>query len=350
MLLKVRGSELPFVSVIMPVRNEAEFIGRSLKAVFGQKYPHSRMEIIIADGISTDGTRDLIEEHLGKVDIPMRIIDNPDQIAPAGLNRAIAVSRGSIIIRVDGHCEIDDDYVSYCVYYLQSGKADGVGGPIETVAETRESEAIAVAMSSSFGVGGSAFRTVKDRELEVDTVAFPGYRREVFERIGGFNQELVRNQDDEFNYRLRKNGGKIILTPFIRSLYYSRSTFKSLARQYFQYGYWKVRVFQLHPRQMSLRQFVPAAFVLTLFVLLVLSAVSSNALWFFLLFSGLYTSANIIASVLVSSKRRFTLMPMIAASFAVLHFSYGIGFVTGLVAFSTRWLMKRHDETAFSSV
>ncbi len=155
-------------------------------------------------------------------------------------------------------------YVRRCVEHLLAGGVEAVGGPIETVGETDEAQAIALAMSSWFGVGGSGFRTVKDRATLVETVAFPAYTRQTVQRIGPFDEELVRNQDDEYNYRLLKHGGRILLSPDIRSRYYSRSSLRSLWRQYYQYGFWKVRVMQKHPRQMRWRQFVPPAFVATM--------------------------------------------------------------------------------------
>jgi GT2 family glycosyltransferase len=298
------------------------------------------MEIIIADGLSTDGTRDLINELADRTDIPITVIDNPGQIAPTGLNLAIAVSKGDVIVRVDGHCEIANDYVANCVELLRSTTADGVGGPIETIAESPQADAIAIAMSSKFGVGGSAFRTVHDKELEVDTIAFPGYRRDLFDRVGGFDEELVRNQDDEFNYRVRERGGRLILSPTVRSRYYSRSSFRSLWKQYFQYGYWKVRVLQLHPAQMSIRQFVPFAFVSLLTFLALGSLVSVTSGWLFLGMLGFYLLSNFLASALSCRRSGIGALPGIAASFGILHFSYGIGFLFGLVAFRRRWTDK----------
>ena len=333
-------SEPAFVSIIMPVRNEAEYIERSLSSVFAQTYPHRLMEVIVADGLSTDGTKDRVELLAGRTDIPLTIIDNPGQTAPTALNLAIAASRGSVIVRVDGHCEVAADYVAKCVELLRSNGCEGVGGPIETVAESPQAAAIAVAMSSKFGVGGSAFRTVHDKELEVDTVAFPGYRRELFDRIGGFDEELVRNQDDEFNYRLRKHGGRLILSPSVKSRYYSRSNFASLWRQYFQYGYWKVRVLQLHPAQMSLRQFVPFAFVVSVTGLAILSIVWPVLLWLLAALFGLYLAGNLTASILSYGRVGVRSLPRLSVSFAILHFSYGFGFFFGLIAFRDRWMDK----------
>jgi len=327
----------PTVSVVMPVRNEADFIERSLNAVLAQNYPHEAMEIIIADGLSTDATRELIENLKAKTEIPIRVVDNPEHIAPTGLNRAVSEAKGEIVVRVDGHCEIEPDYVANCVKYLQAGRAEGVGGPIETVGETLTARAVAVAMSSTFGVGGSAFRTIDDREMYADTVAFPGYKREIFERIGLFNTELVRNQDDEFNYRLRKAGGRILLTPDIRSRYYSRSSLKSLWRQYFQYGYWKIRVLQLHPKQMSLRQFVPFLFVSAIILCSILSVFFVAGRWALAAVLGLYLLANLAATLKAARRIEPRGLPLVFLSFPILHFSYGLGFAAGLFAFRNKW-------------
>ncbi|MEP7075253.1 MAG: glycosyltransferase family 2 protein [Acidobacteriota bacterium] len=326
----------PFVSVVMPVRNEAAFIERSVGSVLKQDYAHSLLEIVIADGVSTDDTIELIDKLSGETDIPIKVVLNPKKIAPAALNLAIAESRGQIIIRIDGHCEIDPDYVSNCVSLLTEGKADGVGGPIETIGDGLQAKAIAMAMSSTFGVGGSAFRTVNNREMLTDSVAFPGYTREIIERAGPFNEELIRNQDDEYNYRIRKLGGRILLSPDIRSKYYSRSTFSSLWRQYFQYGYWKVRVLQLHPKQMSVRQFIPFLFVLTIVALIIGSLIFAQAFWALCAIEGIYLTAAVLAS-LVAARGRLKFVPYLALSFTILHLSYGLGSAVGLVAFRKRW-------------
>lgn len=331
-----KSSELPLVSIIMPVFNEANFIETSLGALLRQTYPSDKTEIIVADGFSTDSTREKIGQLKNTTSISITIVDNPKKIAPSGLNAAIKVANGEIIVRVDGHCEVDTDYVENCVRHLLANEAEGVGGPIETIGETLTAQAIALAMSSKFGVGGSAFRTTDDRSMFVDTVAFPGYTRKIIEKVGLFNEELVRNQDDEYNYRIRKMGGKILLSPDIRSRYYSRSSFKSLWRQYFQYGYWKVRVLQLHPRQMSLRQFIPFLFVLSLIFTSILSIFSVFGRLGFLFIIGSYLVANLLAATL-TAKSKILLIPLLSISFAILHFSYGLGFLVGLIAFRSNW-------------
>jgi cellulose synthase/poly-beta-1,6-N-acetylglucosamine synthase-like glycosyltransferase len=337
-------SSLPLVSIIMPIRNESAFIQRSLGAVLAQDYPRHLLEVWVVDGNSSDDTRDQIHRICQQFpDFHVSIVDNPEQFMPMGFNRALAHARGDVIIMLGGHAEIAPDYVSQCVRLLAEKDADCVGGAMETLATTPIGQVIALAMSSSFGVGGVAFRTLPDKEMEVDTSVFAAYRRDVFQKIGGLDEEMIRNQDDEFNYRLRAQGGKILFSPSIRSRYYSRATFSSLWRQYFQYGLYKVRVLQKHPRQMSLRQFVPPLFVLALFFSAFLAFFPSTR-FFSLITPAAYLLANLAASaltVLRASKTRQSPLTiyhfLLPLTFAILHISYGLGFLLGLFKFCNRW-------------
>jgi succinoglycan biosynthesis protein ExoA len=332
----VRGEGLlPFVSVVMPVRNEAGFIERSLGSVLGQDYPADRMEVIVADGMSDDGTREMVCAAAGR-DARVRLVDNPGRIAPTALNAALAGARGTIIIRVDGHTEIASDYVRQCVLELERTGADNVGGRMEAEGNGTVRQAIAAATSSPFGVGGARFH-YSEAEEWVDTVYLGAWRRTTFDSLGLFDEELVRNQDDEFNYRLRAAGGRILLSPKIRSRYYGRSSLSSLARQYFQYGLWKVRVLQKHPRQMRPRHFIPPLYVATL-LLLALGALFAPATRVGLLGgAGIYVVACLFASAAAARRTRFPEALLLPAVFAVLHLSYGIGFLAGLVRFAGRW-------------
>jgi len=301
-----------------------------------QDYPLNLMEVIVADGMSTDGTREIIGSFQARYP-NLLMIDNPGKIAPTGLNAAIARAKGEVFIRVDGHCEIDGDYVRRCVERLRDDGVDGVGGPVETVGETFLARVIAVAMSSPFGVGNSSFRTVKNRTMLADTIPFPAYNRSIMERVGFFDEELVRNQDDDYNYRLRKIGAKILLAADVRSRYYSRSSIRSLWRQYFQYGYWKVRVMQKAMWQMRLRQFAPALFLAVLLLSLLMAPLSIMGIVAFALTLGSYALANIGASALTARKRDWRMLLALPLCFATLHFAFGFGFLVGLVRFWNRW-------------
>lgn len=338
---------VPFVSVVMPVRNEAGFIARSLGSVLGQDYPSARMEVIVADGMSDDATRDLVRAAAGR-DPRVRLVDNPGRIAPTALNAALSVARGEIVVRVDGHCEIAPDYVSRCVAHLSSDEADGVGGPLETIGETPVADVIALAMSSRFGVGGAPFRTRKGWSGLVDTVAFPAYTRAAVELAGPYDEELVRNQDDEYNYRLRSRGARILLAADVRARYYSRGTLGSLFRQYFQYGLWKVRVLQKHPGQMRPRQFVPPLFAALLLAGTLAAPVSAGARLALLVLVAAYAAANLAASVSAGSRGPFPGVFLLPAAFATLHVSYGFGFLAGLVRFAGRWRNRRAPGTSHS--
>ena len=330
------ASQTPFVSVIMPIRNEADFIARSLGAVLEQDYPGECMEVLVADGLSTDSTREVIAQTAAShPKITVRILDNPGKIVPTGFNIALAEAAGEIIVRVDGHTIIDPDYVRQCVTLLQNTAADNVGGRMTAIGRGTFGEAVALATSSPFGVGGARFH-YSNQEEWVDTVYMGAWRREIFDQLGGFDEELVRNQDDEFNYRLRASGGKILLSPKINSRYYNRSTVRSLWRQYYQYGFWKVRVLQKHPMQMSLRQFVPPIFALGVVGGALLAPFSRLLRGLWLVGLLLYGVANLAASFYTARKCGQRYLANLSLIFAILHFGYGLGFLRGLIKFADR--------------
>lgn len=329
-------SDLPFVTIIMPIRNEVAYITRSLRSVLAQCYPSDHLEIIVADGMSTDGSREIVRSLQAKY-CNLLMIDNLRKIVPTGINAALVLANGEVIIRVDGHCEIARDYVRRCIEHLRNENVDAVGGPIMTVGETTIAKAIALAMASQFGVGGSAFRTVRNRSMLTDTIAFPAYRRTIIEQAGPFDEEFVRNQDDEYNYRLRRIGAKILLAADVHSRYYSRSSFQSLWRQYFWYGYWKVRVMQKHPHQMRPRQFVPPAFVAAIISAIVCSCFFPIGQALLKLIIGVYTLANLVASIATVRKGGWLYLLFLPFVFATLHLSYGLGFLCGFLKFWNRW-------------
>lgn len=340
---------IPFVTLIFPIRNESAYIEHALAAILKQDYSTEYMEILVADGMSTDDTCQIIHDFSAfHPQLKIQILDNPGRIVPTGMNVALRQAKGEIIIRVDGHCIIAPDYVRKCVEHLQKDGVDGVGGPMESIGETQMAKAIAIGMSSPFGVGNSAFRTSSGKSMFADTVPFPAYTRQIIERAGFYDEELVRNQDDEYNYRIRELGGKILLADDVRSTYFSRTSLKGLWRQYLQYGYWKVRVLQKHPRQMSLRQFVPPAFVLALFgsVFLALSPVLRPLS---LVIPSFYLLANLGASFMTASKRGWISLPLLPIIFAILHLSYGLGVLAGLIKFWDRWGDKIGKTPAWSS-
>jgi len=324
----------PLISVIMPVRNEAAFIRRSLGSVLAQDYPPNRFEVLVADGQSTDGTCDVVRSFMANRP-NLRVVENPGRIVSAGFNAALREAKGEIIVRVDGHTEIAADYLSQCVAELQRTGAGNVGGRMIAVGTGPFGRAVAAVTGSPFGVGGSRFH-YSELEEWVDTVYMGAWPCSVFDEVGLLDEELVRDQDDEFNYRLRAHGKRILLSPRIRSVYTTRSTPMSLWRQYFEYGYWKVRVTQMHPGQMRLRHFVPPAFVLALLVSSGLAA-SGRAGWFLGALAAAYLVCSMVASLALSPKVGWTLMPAMPVAFAIIHVGYGAGFLYGLIRFLNRW-------------
>lgn len=336
----------PLVTVVMPVRNEGAYIRRSLEAVLAQDYPQECLEILVVDGMSEDGTREFIYEQQ-KSHPHVRLLDNPGKIVPKGLNVAITNAKGEIFVRVDGHCVIAPDYVRRCVEVLQHEPVAGVGGPMETIGETPVAKSIALAMSSPFGVGNSAFRIQVNKRQYVDTIPFPAYRMNTLREAGPFDETLVRNQDDEYNYRLRAMGGKLLLVPDVRSKYYSRSSLGSLWRQYFQYGFYKVRVLQKHPTQLSLRQFIPPAFIGGLLGLSVLSLFAETFRYGLLGFVLIYSVLNLGTSLILSARQGWEHILRLPLAFAILHVAYGLGFWAGLYDLVGRFLKKRTDHESF---
>jgi len=273
------------ISIILPIRNEANFIKKIIESILAQDYPQDQIEILILDGMSTDCTREIIQTYQ-QTHPQIHIIDNPNKIVPTALNVAIRQAKGDIIIRIDGHTLLAPDYVRKCVETLRRTGADNVGGCMTADGITSFGRAVAIATSTPFGVGNSKFHYAQAEE-EADSVYMGAWPSDVFRRIGLFDEELVRDQDDEFNYRLREKGGKIILNPEIKSVYTTRSSPLTLWKQYFQYGLWKIRVLQKHPKQMSPRQFIPPLFVFSLFISILLASITSWGKWFFsLLRSG----------------------------------------------------------------
>jgi succinoglycan biosynthesis protein ExoA len=324
----------PFISVVMPVRNEADHLVKSLAAVLSQDYPAERLEVLVVDGMSEDGTRQVVQS-FQKTHSCLRLLDNPVGIVATGMNTALRRARGDIIVRVDGHTVIAPDYIRRCVEALQRTGADNAGGRMDAVGTTFFGKVTAAATSSFFGIGGGRFH-YSEREEWVDTVYMGAWPWRVFEKIGLFDEDLVRNQDDEFNYRLRAAGGKILLDPMVRSVYTTRSKPKTLWRQYFQYGFWKVRVLQKHPRQMSLRQFVPPAFVVSLIASALLGFFPASRYSAFFI-PALYLLANLTATAVVAAKKGWRYLRALPFVFAILHLSYGMGFLAGLIHFWNRW-------------
>ena len=325
------------ITIILPIRNEAKYIKQTLEPILYQKDIEQEIEILIVDGMSTDDTRDIITKYQ-KGHPNIILIDNPEKIVSTGFNRALNESKGDIIIRVDGHCEIAPDYIQKCLECLEKINADCVGGTTEHVASGLVGKSIKIAQSSFFGVGGVSFRKKVEKGEYVDTLPFGAYKREVFDQLGGFDEELVRNQDDEFNFRMIQNDGKIWLDPSIKSTYTQRNSFMGLFKQYFQYGFYKVRVMQKRRGIASWRHVVPGLFVLGLLTSLSILIIYGNNIPILSLCLP-YLSFSLFATILELFISPFNLLSvmMLPLTFYILHISYGLGFLLGLVYFWDKW-------------
>ena len=317
------------ISIIIPCRNERDSIGRALDTLAAQQWPGD-WEIIVADGMSDDGTRAVLAEYC-RNDSRIRMIDNPGRAVSTGLNLAIQQALGDVILRMDAHSEYAPDYVAQCVRALVSSGADNVGGPARTRADGIVQNAIAAAYHSPLSTGGAKFHDVC-YEGYADTVPYGCWRKSTLERIGLFDETLVRNQDDELNLRLTRSGGKIWQSPKIVSWYRPRASFTALFRQYFQYGFWKGEVIRKHRIPASWRHLVPGAFVLGNAALLIGAVAGSRfilATW--LLCLALYGTACLAASARAAQQHGWKLLPILPFVFTTFHLSYGLGFLAHIV-------------------
>lgn len=316
----------PPVSIVIPCRNEVDFIASCLEAIRANDYPGEQMEVIVVDGMSDDGTRVVV----ARFD-EVKLVDNPRQTTPHALNMGIRASKGEFIIRVDAHAEIHPDYISRCVALLQTiPKVGCVGGVFENVYSNRMGRVISMALSSSFGVGDARYR-LRAEEGPVDTVPFGAFPRWVFNEIGLFDEELLRNQDDDFTFRLRRAGYVVWLDPKIRVRYHVRSSLSGMARQFRQYGFWKVYVNRKHGVVTTLRQLVPPLFVLALVTSAIGSFFSKYVLIGSLSLIGIYLITAKVAAVLKT--RNIPEVVSLVGCFLVLHLSYGIGYWQGIWRF-----------------
>lgn len=326
------GAPQPFVSVVVPCRNEERYIAACLESIRASDYPHDRMEVLVVDGMSQDRTREIVARDAAAHPW-VHLLDNPEQITPAGLNRAIRAARGEVIVRMDAHVEYAPDYISRSVAALRESGADNVGGVIVTrpADRTAAARAIALGLSHPFGVGNSYFRIGTRHRRWVDTVAFGCFRREVFEQIGLFDEDLVRNQDDELNARLIRHGGRILLVPEIVSYYYARGSLRHLGRMYYQYGLFKPLAAQRAGGFVTVRPLVPPAFLLVLVGLGTLSAWwrPAGMLWGGV--AGTYLAVILGCAGYAARTHGVKTALALALVFPVLHFSYALGFLSGLV-------------------
>lgn len=315
------------VSVVMPVYNEERYIRKCIDSLLLQDYPKENMEWIFVDGCSTDKTVEILNEYQGTFPTLIKIFNNPKKIVPFAMNIGIAASCGKYIVRLDAHADYARDYISKCVYYLENIDAENVGGVAETKANGFMGNAIAKMLSSKFGVGNSQFRTNSESGY-VDTVPFGAFKRDVFSKYGGYDERLVRNQDNEMNFRIRKNGGKIYLANDIHFSYYCRDSIKGISAMARKNGMWNIITMKLCPGSMGLRHFIPFMFVISILALGILGCVCP-IFWMLL---GLEMLLYLLLDIMFSVKMASSLKELLALImlFPVFHIAYGTGSIFGI--------------------
>jgi succinoglycan biosynthesis protein ExoA len=327
---------MPLVTVIVPCYNEQGTIRLLLNALYQQNYSRQDTEVVIADGLSTDNTRLEIAAFQRECpDLSVNVVDNQRRTIPAGLNQALKAARGQYIIRLDAHSVPRSDYISRCVNALEAGMGENVGGvwEIQPARSDWMARSIAIAAAHPLGVGDAQYRFTEHAQV-VDTVPFGAFRRELVERIGGFDESLLTNEDYEFNVRVRQGGGRIWLDPQIRYTYFARPTFAALAQQYWRYGYWKGRMLIRYPDTLRWRQALPPLFVFGIFVLGLLSPWLALARLTLAAVLLLYLLALTAASIRPAVKYGdLTLLFGVPLSIVFMHFSWGAALIGSLLSY-----------------
>jgi glycosyltransferase involved in cell wall biosynthesis len=321
------------VSLIVPCYNEENNIQDLLAAICEQSYPIADLEVIIADGMSSDRTRDMIQEFAESVpELKIRVLDNTKRTIPTALNLAIQAANGEYIIRMDAHSQPHPNYIEYCLRALEAGKGDNVGGVIHVKQEDQGwiAQSIAAAAAHPLGVGDARYRT-GTKAQEVDTVPFGAFHASLIDRVGLYDESLLSNEDYEFNVRIRKMGGRIWLDPEIKASYLSRSTLKALAAQYWRYGFWKLRMLTRYPETLRWRQ-LAGLFVLSWVVWGILSIWFPWARWLLITQALIYLLSLFIAGIQAALENKKSYQ-MIGLPLAIItmHFSWGTGFLWSLI-------------------
>lgn len=342
-----RNGTPPLVSIVVPCRNEIKFIGDFFENIDELTKPENGYEIILVDGMSDDGTRERILNY-AQLRPEIQIVENPQKFTPHGLNLGIKHSRGNIIIRMDIHTKYEKDYIIKSIEKLVQTNADNVGGPWKAF-ENKSSlitNAISASFSSPFAIGVAKNHNERF-EGEVDSVYLGCWKKGTFQKFGLFDEDFIRNQDGEHNFRIRQSGGKVWQSPEIKSWYNPRKTLKELFLQYFQYGFWRVLTLKKYKKTATLRQLVPPLFVASILILLFFQWVRiGNVL--LLCEMGLYFLLNTIFSISTAiKKKRFGLIFILPVVFSTYHLSYGLGFVTGILNFL---ILNRSPLKVFSNI
>lgn len=323
---------LPLITVIIPCLNEEKFIGRCLDSIVECDYPKHLLEVLVVDGMSEDGSRLSVERYSRQYSF-IRILDNPLKFTPVALNIALRHAQGEVVLWMNSHSSIERNYITLCVEALEKYKADCVGGIMKTCPQRVGflGKTISAALHHPFGVGNSLFRTHTNKPTWVDTVFGACFRRDVFSRIGLFNECLNRGQDMEFSMRLKKAGGRTLLFPEAVIYYYARSGMRLFLKHNWANGVWAVLPLVYSPvMPVSLRHLVPMAFVLSLLGLILLSTVTPVGIWLLGILIGTYGILSLVSGIQVAFREDNAMCVVTTpVVFFLLHTGYGLGSLWG---------------------
>lgn len=320
------------ISIICPIYNEEKYIEKCINSILGQDYPRHEMEILLIDGMSNDKTREIVQFYQQQYPF-IRLLDNPDRIVPFALNIGIKEAKGDVLIRLDAHAYYPTNYFSCLVQNLVHFNVDNIGAVCKTDVFTKNAKTLSIkeVLSNRFGVGNSLFRIGIKTAMEVDTVPFGCWRKDVFDKYGLFDTRLVRNQDIEFNKRILRNGGKIMIIPDTYSIYYARETFQSIMKNNYENGKWNILTIKITKqlKSLSIRHFMPLLFLLSLIIPSALSSFYFPLIFVSLASLLLYTLMVMIISLRISIRKRLNLFYLMISFFS-LHLSYGYGSLVGI--------------------
>jgi len=321
------------VTIVIPCRNEEKFIDKCLDSLIAQDYPKEKLEIFVLDGMSTDKTKQIVEEY-NKNHSFIKVFDNSNKTSPYALNIGLKNSTGELFMHMGAHATYQKDYISKSVKYLIEYNADNVGGILQTLPSTNTlmAKAITLVLSNKFGTGNAFFRVGSNKPIWVDTVFGGCYKKEILIKVGGYNEKLTRSQDMEMNMRLKKIGAKTLLAPDIIGSYYPKSTFNSFFKHNISDGIWAIYPIKFGAPVFTVRHLAPLAFILTIIGTVILGIFFEIFLWLLIVELVVYFGTSKIISIKIAEKeKRLALIFPLIAGFFARHFGYGIGSLIGLI-------------------
>ena len=334
--MKIMEEKEIIVSIVIPILNEEKYIDKCIESILSQDYPKEHMEAVLVDGESQDRTVEIINTYIEKYPF-IKILNNPQKTVQYALNIGIKGACGKYIVRMDAHAEYAEDYVSKCIEYLEKTKANNVGGPMIAKGKNDIQKVVAAAYHSPFALGGGKFH-IEGFEGYADTVFLGAFERQYLIDLGLYDERLPRSEDDDLNFRIAESGGKVYITPEIKSVYYPRDSYIKLFKQYYEYGVWKVAVIKKHKKPARISHLIPMLFVLYLVSFSILSLFFKPALYVFLGVLALYILLDMYFSFTNKYVKTFLNKLRLMYVHFLLHLSYGLGFWQGIFKFiGTKW-------------